>query len=71
MKSDFDVASPSIKQVQTLIKDGKAVEVKLLSGDLLSGKLLWQDQTCVCMTDTSEQSITIWRQAIAFIKTKS
>ena len=68
MKSDFDIASPSIKQVQTLIKDGKAVEVKLLSGDLLSGKLLWQDQTCMCLVDTSEQSITIWRQAIAFIK---
>ncbi len=69
MKSDFDIALPSIKQVQTLIKDGKAVEVKLLSGDLLSGKLLWQDQTCMCLVDTSEQSITIWRQAIAFIKT--
>ncbi len=69
MKSDFDIASPSIKQVQTLIKDGKAVEVKLLSGDLLTGKLLWQDQTCMCLMDTSEQSITIWRQAIAFIKT--
>ena len=68
MKSDFDVASPSIKQVQTLIKDGKAVEVKLLSGDLLSGKLLWQDQTCMCLMDTSEQTVTIWRQAIAFIK---
>ena len=71
MKSDFDIASPSIKQVQTLIKDGKAVEVKLLSGDLLSGKLLWQDQTCMCLMDTSEQSITIWRQAIAFIKSKN
>ncbi len=71
MKSDFDVASPSIKQVQTLIKEAKPVEVKLLSGDLLSGKLLWQDQTCVCMVDTSEQNITIWRQAIAFIKAKS
>lgn len=69
MKSDFDVASPSIKQVQMLIKEAKAVEVKLLSGDLLSGRLLWQDQTCVCLVDISEQSITIWRQAIAFIKT--
>jgi host factor-I protein len=68
MKSDFDIASPSIKQVQTLIKDGKAVEVKLLSGDLLSGKLLWQDQTCMCLMDSSEQTVTIWRQAIAFIK---
>ena len=71
MKSDFDVASPSIKQVQMLIKEAKAVEVKLLSGDLLSGRLLWQDQTCVCLVDTSEQSITIWRQAIAFIKSKN
>ncbi len=71
MKSDFDVASPSIKQVQMLIKEAKAVEVKLLSGDLLSGRLLWQDQTCVCLVDTSEQSFTIWRQAIAFIKAKN
>jgi hypothetical protein len=45
MKSDFDTALPSIRQVQMLIKETTIVELKLMSGDLLTGKIGWQDQT--------------------------
>lgn len=71
MKSDFDVALPSIKQLQTLIKEGKQVEVKLLSGDLLDGKLVWQDKNCLCVMDANNQPTTVWRQALAYIKSKN
>lgn len=71
MKSDFDVALPSIKQLQTLIKEGKQVEVKLLSGDVLNGKLVWQDQNCLCVMDANNQQTTVWRQALAYIKSKN
>lgn len=71
MKSDFDVALPSIKQLQTLIKEGKQVEVKLLSGDLLNGKLVWQDKNCLCVMDANNQSTTVWRQALAYIKSNN
>lgn len=71
MKGDFDVALPSIKQLQALIKEGKQVEVKLLSGDLLNGKVVWQDQNCLCIMDANNESTTVWQHALAYIKTKN
>ena len=71
MKSDFDTALPSIVQVQTLIKEAIIVELKLLSGDLLTGKISWQDQNCLCIIDQSNNSITVWQHAIAYVKPKN
>ncbi|WP_250123766.1 RNA-binding protein hfq [Chroococcidiopsis sp. CCMEE 29] len=70
MASEFDTALPSIRQVQTLIKEAIAVELKLVTGDLLTGKLGWQDQNCICLLDENNQPITVWRQAIAYLKPK-
>ena len=71
MKSDFDTALPSIVQVQTLIKQAIIVELKLLSGDLLTGKISWQDQNCLCIIDQSNNPITVWQHAIAYVKPKN
>ena len=71
MKSEFDTALPSIRQVQTLIKEASNVELKLLTGDLLTGKINWQDQNCLCLIDEKNQTFTVWRQAIAYLKPKS
>lgn len=71
MKSEFDTALPSIRQVQTLIKEATIVELKLVTGDLLIGKIRWQDQYCLCLLDQNEQPITIWRQAIAYLRLKN
>lgn len=68
MASEFDTALPSIKQVQTLIKDATVVELKLVTGDLLVGKLGWQDQNCICVIDENNQPTTAWRHAIAYLK---
>jgi len=70
MASEFDTALPSIRQVQTLIKEAIAVELKLITGDLLTGKLGWQDQNCICLLDENNQPITVWRHAIAYLKPK-
>ena len=69
--SEMDTNLPSTRQLQNSIKDKKEVEVKLLTNDLLVGRIIWQDTDCLCLTDKSTQNILIWRQAIAFIKIKS
>ena len=71
MKSEFDTALPSIRQVQTLIKEATLVELKLVTGDLIAGKIRWQDQYCLCLLDQNEQPTTVWRQAIAYLRLKN
>jgi len=53
MKSEFDTALPSIVQVQTLIKQANIVELKLLTGELLIGKIGWQDPSVFSMKTIS------------------
>jgi host factor-I protein len=69
--SEFDTGLPSVRQVQELIKDKQEIELKLVTNDLLVGKILWQDINCICLTDGSEQSILVWRQAIAYLKPRA
>lgn len=71
MKSEFDTALPSIRQVQTLIKEAIIVELKVVTGDLLAGKISWQDQNCLCLLDENNQPTTVWRQAIVYLKPKT
>lgn len=71
MKSEFDTALPSIRQVQTLIKEAIIVELKVVTGDLLTGKISWQDQNCLCLLDENNQPTTVWRQAIVYLKPKT
>lgn len=71
MASEFDTALPSIRQVQTLIKTAVIVELKLMTGDAITGRISWQDQNCLCLLDENNQPITVWRQAIAYLKPKS
>jgi host factor-I protein len=70
MSSELETGLPSIRQFQNFIRDGNEVELKLLTGDLLTGKIRWQDQYCFCLSDQYDQPTIIWRQAIAFIKPK-
>ncbi len=71
MASEFDTALPSIRQVQTLIKAATTVELKLMTGDLITGKVGWQDQNCLCLLDENKQPTVIWRHAIAYLKPKN
>lgn len=68
MLTEFDTSLPSVRQVQNLIKETSQVEVKLLTGDVISGKILWQDLQCMLVQDISGQKITIWKQALAYMK---
>ncbi|QLE54866.1 RNA-binding protein hfq [Nostoc sp. TCL26-01] len=68
--TEFDTSLPSIRQVQNLIKQAVAVEFKLLTGDLITGRILWQDPNCVCIADENSRQITIAKQAIAYFLAK-
>jgi host factor-I protein len=69
--SDFNTGLPSIRQIQTYIKDRQEVEIKLITDDLIIGKIMWQDNHCLCLLDHYEQSTLIWMQAIVYLKAKA
>jgi host factor-I protein len=71
MVTELDTGLPSTRQIQTLIREEQEVELKLLTNDLITGKIRWQDTSCVCLVDHYEQPVVIWRQAIAYMKPKA
>lgn len=68
---EFDTNLPSIRQVQELIQEKNEVELKLVTDDLLVGKIRWQDPDCLCLIDHYDQPTIVWRQAIVYLKPKS
>lgn len=68
--TELETGLPSVRQMQTLIREGKEVELKLITNDLLTGKMSWQDQHCVCLVDHYDQATVVWRQAIVYMKPK-
>ncbi len=67
----MDTGLPSIRIVQTLIKEGSEVELKVATDDLIVGKILWQDPQYLCVVDHYNQQTIITRQAIVFMKPKA
>ncbi|MDY6782305.1 MAG: RNA-binding protein hfq [Cyanobacteriota bacterium] len=68
--NELETGLPNFRQVQEFIKENQGVEIKLLTGDLMTGTVFWQDTHCICLRDDSEQPVTIWRHAIAYLKHK-
>ncbi|MBD2313310.1 RNA chaperone Hfq [Desertifilum sp. FACHB-1129] len=68
--SEFETTLPSTRQVQTLIVEKTEVELKLVTDDLLVGKIRWQDDYCICLNDHYDQPTIVWRQAIVYLKPK-
>jgi host factor-I protein len=69
--SELDSGLPGVRQVQNYIKDKQEVELKLITDDLIVGKIIWQDPDCLCLLDHYEQPTLIWRQALVYIKSKA
>lgn len=55
MSIELDTGLPSTRQIQTIIREEKEVEMKLSTGDLLTGKVRWQDPHCICIMDHYDQ----------------
>ncbi len=71
VKAVVESPTPSLRQLQGYIREKQPLEIKLLTGDLLSGTLFWQDTDCLCLKLSGDQTITVWKQAIAFIQPKN
>ena len=70
MATEFDTGSPSIRQIQTLIRDQQTIDIKLLTGDVFSGVVLWQDAQAICL-NIDGQPMLVMRTAVAYIKIMS
>ncbi|WP_310489299.1 Hfq-related RNA-binding protein [Chamaesiphon sp. VAR_69_metabat_338] len=66
--SELDVNLPSTRQIQGSIKDKIQVSIKLVTGDMFAGKIIWQDPDYLFFSDTSERKTLIYRRAIAYIQ---
>lgn len=62
-----DIATPSVRLMQSYIREKQNLEVKLLTGDVLHGTLFWQDVDCICLQKDGK-NLTVWKQAIAYIQ---
>lgn len=69
--SEFDTALPGVRQVQKYIKEEQEIELKLITDDLVVGKIMWQDADTLCVADHYSQQILVWRQALVYLKPKA
>lgn len=65
---ELDINQPSTRQIQQLIKDKTKLEIKLVTGDVLSGELFWQDADYFCLTPADQGKVIIGKLAVAYIK---
>jgi host factor-I protein len=66
--SELDINLPSTRQIQGSIKDKIEVSIKLVTGDVFTGRIVWQDPDCVFFTDANDRKTLIYRQTIAYIQ---
>ena len=68
MGQEFNAGFPGVRQLQNLIRSKQAVDVKLVTGDIISGRVLWQDPQCLGIDSGDDKPVQIWQHAIAYIK---
>ena len=71
MAIELETGLPSVRQLQMLLRDKQEVEIKLVTSDVIIGRVQWQDAYCICLADLENQTIILWRQAIAYLKPKA
>ena len=67
MATEFETGLPSVRQIQILLREQNAVELKLLTGDVFNGIIVWQDAHAICLSVDGQTVITM-RTAIAYVK---
>ncbi|WP_013324168.1 Hfq-related RNA-binding protein [Gloeothece verrucosa] len=69
--AEFNTDLPSVRAIQQFLKDKQEVELKLVTDDLLVGRIFWQDNDCLCLVDQYDQKTLVWRQALVYLKPKA
>lgn len=66
----FNTGFPSVRQIQTFVKNKTSVEIALTTSQTLQGVILWQDQNCVCLSNSSKEKFLIPHHAIVYVKSR-
>ncbi len=66
--AELDTGLPSVRLVQTYIQEKKGVEVKLSTGDVLAGQILWQDPNYFCLVNGQQERFLLYRATVVSIK---
>jgi host factor-I protein len=66
--SELDFNSPSTRRFQEFVKEKTAIEIRVLTGDGVIGRIAWQDADWLCVLDDRDRSTLVNRSAIAFIR---
>lgn len=66
--SVFNTGFPSVRKIQSFIKEKQTVEISLSNNVTLKGKILWQDPNCICLTETEGEQTLIYFDAIVYVK---
>ncbi|MEN9217306.1 MAG: RNA-binding protein hfq [Gloeomargarita sp. HHBFW_bins_162] len=66
--TELDTGLPSVRQVQSYIQDKKGVEVKLTTGDVLAGQIVWQDPNYFRLVNGQQESFLLYRPTVVYIK---
>ncbi|MBC8169196.1 MAG: Hfq-related RNA-binding protein [Synechococcus sp.] len=67
--SSFDPSLPSIRLLQTWIRERKILSLELADGRRLIGVLIWQDQLCLALQPSdSDDPVLINRAAMLLVR---
>lgn len=67
MSTALEFGLPSTRHLQHCIRDKTTIEVKVTTGDVITGTLKWQDPDCLSV-EAAGGVVLIWRQAIVYLK---
>lgn len=64
MNSGNTSRGPSVAELQKIIRDGRSIEVILVTGQKIRGRLKWFDDTAFCLIMDDGETITLLRSAV-------
>ncbi len=65
--AEFNSGLPSNRQIQAFIKGQNLVEIKLIFGETISGKIRWQDSDGLGLVTAEDKLSLVRLSAIAMI----
>lgn len=66
--SEFNINLPSVRLLQEHLRTKQVLEVKMMNGDLITGKLLWQDPNGFFFETNEGSKVFLWLHGVASIR---
>ncbi len=63
----IDLSLPSVRQFQRYVKEKQTLELKLMTGETLSGPLNWLDAAGLSI-QVNNRPLFVWYHAIAYLQ---